>query len=359
VYVAYRAFPDGSTALAYMGGAMAVYGVVFALLQDDMRRLLSYHIQAQVGYMLAGVGLGGSLAVAGGFAHVFNHVLYKGLLFMGAGVVVYRTGENSLKKLGGLRHSMPVTFAAFTVAALSISAFPGFNGFVSKGMIVDAAHETANYVLLGEDVLWWLLILGGVGTFMSFIKFEYYAFLGDEPSHDVADANTGQKVVLLCMAGACVLLGLIPDVLFGLLPDAGKELHPYSVGHLTEGVGLAVAGVVGFYGVRSLLKRVGRVPDVDAVYNPVAFYGTRGVVRATTRVYASADDIAVRVARGAVEAARDPGGAVRGLVPESLSEGYEGRVSTTPGDTGLRVGLGGGILVVSLVLTALLVVMMV
>jgi len=351
VYVAYRAFPDGSTALAYMGGAMAVYGVVFALVQNDMRRLLSYHIQAQVGYMLAGVGLGGSLAVAGGFAHVFNHVLYKGLLFMGAGTVVYRTGENSLKKVSGMRHTMPVTFVAFTVAALSISAFPGFNGFVSKGMIVDAAHEMEkSYALFGEDILWWLLILGGVGTFMSFIKFEYYAFLGDEATHDVRDANLGQKAVMLSVAGACVLLGLFPEVLFSLLPDAGKDLHPYSTSHITEGLGLAVAGVVGFYASKPLLKRVGHLPDVDAVYNPVVFYGTRAVVRGTTDAFAAVNRVVVRLAKGAVGVVNDPAGAVVRNVPESLRLRYEERRAETPGETGTRLGIGESILVVSAVL---------
>ncbi|ERH01809.1 MAG: formate hydrogenlyase subunit 3/multisubunit Na+/H+ antiporter, MnhD subunit [Halonotius sp. J07HN6] len=140
VYGMYRAFPDGHIAIAYMGGAMAVLGATYALFQNDMRRLLSYHIQSQVGYMIAGVGIGGALAQAGAFAHVFNHILYKGLLFMTAGVVIYRTGEESLKKLGGLAREMPITAGAFSVAALSIAGFPGFNGFVSKGIVISASH---------------------------------------------------------------------------------------------------------------------------------------------------------------------------------------------------------------------------
>ncbi|ESS03182.1 MAG: formate hydrogenlyase subunit 3/multisubunit Na+/H+ antiporter, MnhD subunit, partial [uncultured archaeon A07HR67] len=120
VYGMYRAFPDGHVAIAYMGGGMAVFGATFALFQNDMRRLLSYHIQSQVGYMVAGVGIGTALSQAGAFAHVFNHILYKGLLFMTAGVVIYRTGEESLKKLGGLAREMPLTAAVFAVAALSI-----------------------------------------------------------------------------------------------------------------------------------------------------------------------------------------------------------------------------------------------
>ncbi|TKX52440.1 Na(+)/H(+) antiporter subunit D, partial [Halorubrum sp. SS7] len=125
-----------------------------------------------------GVGIGSALSQAGAFAHVFNHILYKGLLFMTAGVVVYRTGEENLKKLGGLAREMPLTAGAFVVAALSIAGFPGFNGFVSKGIIISGSHYTFGkgpLPLGGFGTLEWLLLLGGVGTFMSFIKFGYYA----------------------------------------------------------------------------------------------------------------------------------------------------------------------------------------
>jgi len=134
VYGMYRAFPDGHLWIAYMGGAMAVFGAFAALLQSDMRRLLSYHIQSQVGYMVAGVGLAGvgvgkvasepgsyaSLATAGAFGHVFNHILYKALLFMAVGVIIYRTGQEHLDDIGGLARRMPFTFVTFTIAALSL-----------------------------------------------------------------------------------------------------------------------------------------------------------------------------------------------------------------------------------------------
>ena len=333
VYGMYRAFPDGHVAIAYMGGGMAVFGATFALFQNDMRRLLSYHIQSQVGYMIAGVGIGSALSQAGAFAHVFNHILYKGLLFMTAGVVVYRTGEESLKKLGGLARDMPVTAGAFTIAALSIAGFPGFNGFVSKGIIVSGSHYTfpKGPLPIGEfHTLEWLLLLGGIGTFMSFIKFGYYAFFHGSYDGDVRDANRGQTVAMGAVAVLCVAYGvLVPtsplaavvpaDVgLFGILPfDVTSEAvvekvyKTYTVDHLVEGVALAVLGLIGFALTKKPLSKLGRVPDVDSLYNPAFFYGTRGLVVGVTELYAAVDRAAVGLTRLTTRTITDPQAAVR------------------------------------------------
>ncbi|QOS11228.1 Mrp-type sodium/proton antiporter system subunit D2 [Haloferax gibbonsii] len=286
VYGLARAFPDGNLAIAYMGTAMAVVGVGYALMQNDMRRLLAYHIQSQVGYMVAGVGIGTALATAGAFAHVYNHILYKALLFMTAGVVLSRTGEENLKYLGNLRGALPATALAFTVAALSISGFPGFNGFVSKGMITAAAHKEH------LDGIFYLLLAGGVGTFMSFIKFGYYAFFRDADRDWSLDrAGTGQSVAMLSVAGLCVAFGLYPDALFSILPGSTADAHPFTLSHLGEGFALAVLGVVGFVVVKKPLSKVGDVPDVDAVLNPAVFYGTRALVRGSTGLFAAVDRV--------------------------------------------------------------------
>ncbi|MHC1610353.1 MAG: proton-conducting transporter transmembrane domain-containing protein, partial [Candidatus Methanospirareceae archaeon] len=131
VYVLARTFP-GVKAVAYMGGVMCLYGVVFALMQNDVRKLLSYHIVSQVGYMVAGVGIGTYIGINGGIAHVFNHILYKALLFMCMGAVIYSTGRRNLTDLGGLAKKMPVTMITCMIAAFSISGVPGFNGYISK-----------------------------------------------------------------------------------------------------------------------------------------------------------------------------------------------------------------------------------
>nr|WP_241768024.1 proton-conducting transporter membrane subunit [Haloferax sp. ATB1] len=286
VYGLARAFPDGNLAIAYMGTAMAVVGVGYALMQNDMRRLLAYHIQSQVGYMVAGVGIGTALATAGAFAHVYNHILYKALLFMTAGVVLSQTGEENLKYLGNLRGALPATALAFTVAALSISGFPGFNGFVSKGMITAAAHKEH------LDGIFYLLLAGGVGTFMSFIKFGYYAFFRDADRDWSLDrAGTGQSVAMLGVAGLCVAFGLYPDALFAILPGSTADAHPFTLSHLGEGFALAVLGVVGFVVVKKPLSKVGDVPDVDTLLNPAVFYGTRGLVRGATGLFAAVDRV--------------------------------------------------------------------
>ncbi|AUG46659.1 Na(+)/H(+) antiporter subunit D [Haloarcula taiwanensis] len=304
VYGMYRAFPNGHEAIAYMGGGMAIFGALFALFQNDMRRLLSYHIQSQVGYMVAGVGIGSSLAQAGAFAHVFNHILYKGLLFMTAGVVIYRTGTESLKKLGGLWREMPITAGAFSVAALSIAGFPGFNGFVSKGIIISGSHYTFSKgpLPVGEFyTLEWMLLLGGVGTFMSFIKFGYYAFFHGEYDSSVPDANRLQSVAMVSVAALCIIYGVYDTALFTILPfdvTSGAVVDhvykTYTIPHLIEGVVLAVLGLIGFAVTKKPLSKLGRVPDVDSLYNPAIFYGSRGLVVGVTELYAAVDRVVVR-----------------------------------------------------------------
>jgi multicomponent Na+:H+ antiporter subunit D len=356
VYGMYRAFPDGHLWIAYMGGAMAVFGAFAALLQSDMRRLLSYHIQSQVGYMIAGVGIGSTLAVAGAFGHVFNHILYKSLLFMTVGVVIYRTGEESLDRIGGLGRKMPLTAITFAVAALSIAGFPGFNGFVSKGIVIAEADHYEKY-----EALWYLLLLGGVGTFLSFIKLGYFAFVEGSYDGEVEDANLGQSVGMSLVAILCVVLGVYPAALYRVLPGgeilgwqtfeaSHYEFTVFTTGHLIEGFGLAALGLIGFAILRGPLHRIGTVPDVDWVYNRASFVGTRWLVVGVTEVYAIVDRGAVWLADGSMAVARDPEGYAR-RVPGS------DRVLDEPGERykPLRSGIGRSILLVVLVATVVLV----
>ncbi|TQQ78751.1 Na(+)/H(+) antiporter subunit D [Halonotius terrestris] len=354
VYGMYRAFPEGSLAIAYMGGAMAVFGATYALFQNDMRRLLSYHIQSQVGYMIAGVGIGGALAQAGAFAHVFNHILYKGLLFMTAGVVIYRTGEENLEKLGGLARQMPITTVAFTIAALSIAGFPGFNGFVSKGIVLSASHY--NFIdgplaFADRTTLEWLLLLGGVGTFMSFIKFGYYAFFHGSYDGSVLDANRGQSIAMLSVAALCIYYGVVDSALFALLPydvtSAALE-HPYTtytVDHIVEGMALAVVGLIGFATIKKPLSKLGRIPDVDTIYNPTMFYGSRGLVIGVTELWADVDNIVMKAVSSAKQV---------GTNPQAFVQRVTGIDSVT-----LRTGIGRGVFLLTvLVVVALAVLLM-
>jgi multicomponent Na+:H+ antiporter subunit D len=289
--------------------------------------------------MVAGVGIGGALATGGAFGHVFNHILYKSLLFMTVGVIIYRTGEESLGKVGGLARKMPLTAVTFAIAALSIAGFPGFNGFVSKGMVLGAAHKKH------LDVLWYLLLAGGVGTFLSFIKLGYGAFVEGEYDGPVADANRGQSVAMVLVAVLCVAYGLFPPALFAILPTEGFDYTTFTVGHVAEGLALAAIAAVGFVFLRKPLKRVGKVPDVDRLYNPAALYGTRAVVFGITETYAAVDRAVVAVTRLVGEAARDP----RAVVERSTS-----RVRIR-----LRAGIGTSIVIVTLLLLGVLVLMFV
>lgn len=367
VYALYRAFPEGHIAIAYMGGAMAIFGAYTALLQDDMRRLLSYHIQSQVGYMVAGVGITAGLATAGSFAHIYNHILYKALLFMTVGVVIYRTGEEMLDEIGGLARAMPITAIAFAIAALSIAGFPGFNGFVSKGMVLDGASYHFDYhVVLGEPALWWMLMIGGVGTFLSFIKLGYFAFIEGEYAGTVKDANIGQSVAMVSIAALCVIYGLWPDTLYTILPVAGAETiatvplleesitgvdyEAYTVGHVLEGLALAAAGLIGFVILKSPLHHLGHVPDIDWILNRVSFYSTRGLVVGVTELYAAVDRIAVRSANAAMYAGTHPETVLRQTqIGERMLKPVEEQ------NHQLRAGIGTSIAIVVLIVTLIMV----
>jgi multicomponent Na+:H+ antiporter subunit D len=265
VYGLARFVPDGNALVAWMGGAMALYAVWMALLQTDARRLLSYHIVSQVGYMVAAIGIGTSVGTAGAVAHLSTHVLYKGLLFMVAGALLYRTGTESLKRLGGLGRRMPVTFAAFLVAALAISGVPGFSGFVSKGLVIKAVDAA------GGDLLWWALVLAGVGTVLSFAKFGYYAFVRTAPDRiEIRPAPRALTAVLVVAAVPSVLFGLAPGLLYGALPGEIGGFEPYATSELIKAALVTAVGIAGFAALRGPLAHVPTV-DVDRVLHPVAF----------------------------------------------------------------------------------------
>src|SRR6266540_4751000 len=172
VYVLIRGYA-GTELLVWLGAAMAVYGVVYAVLENDARRLLAYHIISQVGYMVCGVGIGTELALNGATAHAFAHILYKAVLFMGAGAVLEVTGRRKLSEMGGLYKTMPVTLVLYMVGAFAISAVPLFSGFVSKSMVVAAAGETH------RAVIFLMLTLASAGTFLhTGLKLPYYMFFG-------------------------------------------------------------------------------------------------------------------------------------------------------------------------------------
>ena len=216
----------------WFGVLMALYGACYAIMENDMRRLLSYHIVSQVGFMVAGVGLGTAMALNGATAHAFSHILYKSLLFMCAGAIIYATGIRKINQLGGLAKKMPFTFWCFVIAALSISGVPLFNGFISKSITISAA-AAAHY---GSVEL--LLQLAGVGTFLSIaLKMIYFIFLA--PDNGVVIKREVPKNMYVAMgigATLCVLYGVYPELLYRYLPFTMEPYHPFTVDHITQSI---------------------------------------------------------------------------------------------------------------------------
>ncbi|HPU30732.1 MAG TPA: Na(+)/H(+) antiporter subunit D [Syntrophorhabdaceae bacterium] len=261
VYVLARGFP-GFEVLAILGTAMTVYGVFYAVIENDMRRVLAYHIISQVGYMVAGVGIGTELSVNGACAHAFAHILYKALLFMGAGAVLYMTGTAKLTKLGGLYKYMPLTMIFYIVGAISISGFPLFSGFVSKSMIVAAAHEE------GRLILMLLMNLAGIGTFLSVgLKVTYFAFFSKDKAPIKASEPPKNMLWSMGLTSAlCFIIGIYPDSLYVLLPY-NVEYHPYTLSHLSEMLQiLSFTGLIFFLLVKKLAPEEKINLDMDYVY---------------------------------------------------------------------------------------------
>jgi multicomponent Na+:H+ antiporter subunit D len=261
VYTLARGFP-GTELLVWAGVAMALYGVVYAVLENDIRRLLVYHIISQVGYMVAAVGVGTETAINGATAHAFAHILYKGLLLMGAGAVLYATGRSKLTELGGLARHMPWVAGLYMIGAFSISGFPLFSGFVSKELAVSAASLDGRYAME------YLLKLASVGTFLhTGLKLPYFTWWG--PDRGIRPTSPVPFTMLAAMglaAAANIAIGVMPSLLYDLLPFP-VEYVPYSAQKVIEAFQLLAFTALGFW---LLLHKLGGEPtitlDTDWVY---------------------------------------------------------------------------------------------
>jgi multicomponent Na+:H+ antiporter subunit D len=249
VYVLARAFP-GWDVLAVAGTVMAVYGVLYASMENNARRILSYHIVSQVGYMVAGIGVGTAMTLNGASAHAYAHILYKGLLFMSVGAVLLSTGTQRLDELGGLAARLPWVMVLYMVAALSISGMPLFNGFVSKTMtIAGAAEAHRTWVALGLE-------LAAVGTFVSVgLKLPYFAFWGGKPAdyaRKLRPIPANMYVGMALLAALCLAQGLFPEILYRWLPDPGEaaKYHPWTAWNVVQ-----AAQLLGFSGLAFWVMR--------------------------------------------------------------------------------------------------------
>ena len=245
VYALCRGFA-GMEILIVLGVIMTLYGVIYALLSNDVRRLLSYHIISQVGFMVAGVGVGTALALNGAIAHAFAHILYKALLFMGVGSVLYMTGKSKATELGGLYKKMPMALFFTVIGGLSISSFPLLSGFVSKTMVVAGAFDASHYWAA------YLMLLASVGTFLSVgIKIPYVVWFGEnkcseETWNKAADPPLHMQLAMGIAAFLCLLIGVYTPYLYNMLPYEAP-FNPYTAYHFAEVVQILLFTGVGFY----------------------------------------------------------------------------------------------------------------
>ena len=295
VYLLIRVFP-GSDFLLWAGIVMALYGVVYAVLENDIRRLLGYHIVSQVGYMVAAVGLGTPLALAGAAAHAFCHILYKALLLMGAGAVMTATGRRKLTELGGIGRQMPVVVALYFVGALSISGAPLFNGFISKSMIITATGDE------GRGVAELLLTLASIGTFLhTGLKLPYFTFFGPSRGLRLTSVPANMLAAMGVAAACCIGLGLVPGWLYARLTPT-VEYHPYTLDHVVGSLQLLGGTALGFWWLLGKLKgEATESLDTDWFYRtpvPGAMAWVVGAAAATGRVAHAASRWMVQVAAG-------------------------------------------------------------
>src|SRR5210317_1142195 len=253
-------FP-GEPVLVGVGLFMVMYGIIYALLENDVRRILAYSIVNQVGFMVCAVGIGTQLALNGAAAHAFAHILYKALLFMSAGVVIYRTGKNRCTELGGLFQTMPVTTICGIIGALSISSFPLTSGFTTKSLIsLAAANEGLVWVYM-------LLTAASAGVFLhAGIKFPWFVFFQRDSGLRPKDAPWNMALAMLIFSALCILLGVFPEWLYARLPYP-LEYQAYTPGKVVFYLQLLLFSGLAFFLLLPLMKRTETISlDMDWVW---------------------------------------------------------------------------------------------
>jgi multicomponent Na+:H+ antiporter subunit D len=263
IYALARGFP-GTEILVPIGAIMTAFPIFYAVIENDLRKVLSYSLNNQLGFMVVGIGIGTEMALNGTAAHAFAHILYKSLLFMSMGAVLYRVGTVKGSDLGGLYRSMPWTTTFCIIGAASISAFPLFSGFISKSLILAAAadnHYTLTFLVL---------LFASAGVFHhSGIKVPYFAFFGHDSGIRCEEAPRNMLIAMGAAAALCIVLGVFPGLLYPLLPYP-VEFNPYTTSHVVNQLQLLMFSAVAFI----FLQKTGLYPpelrsvnlDVEWIY---------------------------------------------------------------------------------------------
>ena len=239
VYALARGFP-GTEQLIWVGAMMAAFPIFYAVIVNDLRRVLTYSMNNQLGFMVVGVGIGTELALNGAAAHAFADILFKGVLFMSMGAVLLRTGTVKGSELGGLYKSMPWTATFCIVGAASISAFPLFSAFATKSMILSATAEN-HYAFV-----YFVLLFASAGVFHhSGIKIPYFAFFGHDSGIRCKEAPRNMLIAMGLAASLCIGIGVFPGVLYNILPFP-VDYEPYTVTHVITQLQLLFWSAVAF-----------------------------------------------------------------------------------------------------------------
>ena len=255
VYALARGFA-GTEILIYIGAVMTLFPIFFAEIENDLRRVLAYSLNNQLGFMVVGIGVGTELALNGTASHAFAHILYKALLFMSVGAVLFRTGTSKASELGGLYRTMPRTAMFCLVGAASISAFPLFSGFVTKSLILDAT-AVEHY-----PVIWAVLVFASAGVLShSGIKIPYFTFFAHDSGLRPKEAPIHMQLAMGITAFFCVAIGVYPEPLYALLPYE-VEFHPYTTSHVVGQLQLLCFALLAF----AVLMRTGiHPPEIRAI----------------------------------------------------------------------------------------------
>jgi multicomponent Na+:H+ antiporter subunit D len=225
IYTLARGYP-GTEMLIYVGATMACFPIFYAVIQNDLRRVLSYSLINQLGFMVCGIGIGTALAINGAVSHAFVHIIYKSLLFMSMGAVLYRTGKIKATDIGGLYKTMPKTAVLCIIGAASISAFPLFSGFVAKSMIMAAAMKE------GYPWIWLVLLLASAGVLKhAGIQIPYFAFFAHDSGIRTSEPPKNMLLAMTIAAFLCLAIGIYPKMLYQLLPFA-TDFNPYDLTHV-------------------------------------------------------------------------------------------------------------------------------
>jgi multicomponent Na+:H+ antiporter subunit D len=249
IYALARGFA-GTELLIVVGTVMAAFPIFYAVIENDLRRVLAYSVNNQLGFMVVGVGIGTDLALNGAVAHAFADILFKALLFMSMGAVLLRTGTVKGNELGGLYKSMPWTTGFCIVGAASISAFPLFSGFVTKSMIMSSA------AIEGHSLVWLVLLFASAGVFHhAGIKIPYFAFFAHDSGIRCKEAPMNMLIAMAIAAAFCIGIGVFPDLFYSVLPFHA-EYHPYTASHTLSQMQLLVFSALAF----AVLMRTGIYP---------------------------------------------------------------------------------------------------